>query len=81
MAVVLIDLSVILTRRHLLPGPFFGIVPWVGGRTIRNHTLLARELAEKAERAAHAREEESGAPWRASAAASRASCTTCWPTI
>ena len=36
----------------------FGIVPWVAGRTIRNQTLLARELAEKAERAEHAREEE-----------------------
>ena len=37
---------------------FFWVLPWLGGRTIRNHTMLARELAEKAERAEHAREEE-----------------------
>jgi signal transduction histidine kinase len=36
----------------------FCFAPWVAGRTIRNQTMLARELAEKAERAEHAREEE-----------------------
>jgi signal transduction histidine kinase len=40
------------------PVTFFAFVPWLAGRTIRNHTMLARELAEKAERAEHAREEE-----------------------
>jgi signal transduction histidine kinase len=40
------------------PITIFGIVPWLAGRTIRNHTMLARELAEKAELAEHAREEE-----------------------
>ena len=40
------------------PVVFFWIVPWLAGRTIRNHTRLARELAEKAERAQHAREED-----------------------
>jgi signal transduction histidine kinase len=40
------------------PITFFWILPWLAGRTIRNHTMLARELAEKAERAQHAREEE-----------------------
>ena len=40
------------------PVVFFWLVPWVTGRTIRNQTMLARELAEKAERAAHDREEE-----------------------
>jgi signal transduction histidine kinase len=40
------------------PIAIFGIVPWLVGRTIRNQTMLARELAEKAERAEHAREEE-----------------------
>jgi signal transduction histidine kinase len=40
------------------PVIFFWILPWLAGRTIRNHTMLARELAEKAERAEHAREEE-----------------------
>ena len=40
------------------PVTFFWILPWLAGRTIRNHTMLARELAEKAERARHAREEE-----------------------
>jgi signal transduction histidine kinase len=42
----------------LFPIVVFGIVPWLAGRTMRNQTLLARELAEKAERAEHAREEE-----------------------
>ncbi|HEV3376757.1 MAG TPA: sensor histidine kinase [Thermoleophilaceae bacterium] len=36
----------------------FCFVPWLAGRTIRNQTMLARELAEKAERAEHAREDE-----------------------
>jgi signal transduction histidine kinase len=36
---------------------FVGI-PWLVGRTLRNHLMLARELAEKAERAEHAREED-----------------------
>jgi signal transduction histidine kinase len=40
------------------PVTFFWILPWLAGRTIRNHTMLARELAEKAEHAEHAREEE-----------------------
>jgi signal transduction histidine kinase len=42
----------------LFPVTFFWVLPWLAGRTIRNHTMLARELAEKAERAQHAREEE-----------------------
>ena len=40
------------------PVMFFWVIPWVTGRTIRNQTILARELAEKAERAQHAREED-----------------------
>jgi signal transduction histidine kinase len=40
------------------PVTFFWILPWLAGRTIRNHTMLARELAEKAERAQHGREED-----------------------
>jgi signal transduction histidine kinase len=40
------------------PAVFFAGIPWLAGRTLRNQTQLARELAEKAERAAHAREEE-----------------------
>jgi signal transduction histidine kinase len=38
------------------PTVFFSIVPWFVGRVIRGQTLLARELAEKAERAEHERE-------------------------
>jgi signal transduction histidine kinase len=40
------------------PAVFFAGLPWLAGRTLRTQTLLARELAEKAERAEHAREEE-----------------------
>jgi signal transduction histidine kinase len=40
------------------PVIFFGAVPWVVGRLIRNQTALARELTEKAEREQIAREEE-----------------------
>ena len=40
------------------PLTFFWFCPWLAGRTLRNHTMLARELTEKAERAEHAREEE-----------------------
>ena len=35
------------------PVAIFGLGPFVGGRILRNHTLLTRELAEKAELAAH----------------------------
>jgi len=40
------------------PAVFFAGLPWLAGRTLRNQTTLARELAEKAERATHAREED-----------------------
>jgi signal transduction histidine kinase len=40
------------------PIAIFGVAPWLAGRAMRNQTLLARELAEKAELAEHAREEE-----------------------
>jgi signal transduction histidine kinase len=40
------------------PTAVFCFAPWLAGRTIRNQTMLTRELAEKAERAEHAREEE-----------------------
>jgi signal transduction histidine kinase len=40
------------------PVGMFVVVPWLVGRTLRNHTMLARELAEKGERAEHAREEQ-----------------------
>jgi signal transduction histidine kinase len=38
------------------PTVFFSLLPWFVGRVIRGQTLLARELAEKAERAEHERE-------------------------
>ena len=40
------------------PVAFFCVAPWLVGRTLRNHTQLARELAEKVERAEHARAED-----------------------
>jgi signal transduction histidine kinase len=42
----------------LWPVAFFCAVPWLAGRTLSNQTRLTRELAEKAERAEHARAEE-----------------------
>jgi len=42
----------------IFPVVFFTIVPWLVGRILRNQTRLTRELAEKAERAELAREEE-----------------------
>ena len=56
---VIVVLSVIFDPGDVFfPLTFFWILPWLAGRTIRNHTLLARELSEKAERAQHAREED-----------------------
>jgi len=46
------------TKDFIFPVAMFGLVPWLAGRTIRNQTMLARELAEKAERAEYARDEE-----------------------
>jgi signal transduction histidine kinase len=40
------------------PVTFFCFLPGLAGRTLQNQTRLARELAEKADRAEHAREEE-----------------------
>jgi signal transduction histidine kinase len=55
----MVTLAIIFDPNDIFfPVTFFWIVPWVVGRTIRNQTALARELAEKAERATHAREEE-----------------------
>ena len=42
----------------VFPVVVFVAVPWLVGRALRNHLMLARELAEKAERAEYAREEE-----------------------
>jgi len=57
--VVMVVLAVIYDPNDIFfPVTFFWIVPWLAGRTLRNQTRLARELAEKAERAQHAREEE-----------------------
>jgi signal transduction histidine kinase len=54
-----VAISIILDPGDVFfPVIFFWVLPWLAGRTIRNHTALARELAEKAERAQHAREEE-----------------------
>ena len=56
---VMVTLSIIFDPDDIFfPVTFFWIVPWVVGRTIRNQTMLARELAEKGERARHARDEE-----------------------
>ena len=56
--VAMVTLAVLLDPNDIFfPVTFFWIVPWLAGRTIRNHTILARELAEKAERAEHARQE------------------------
>ena len=56
---VIVVLSIIFDPSDIFfPVTFFWIIPWLAGRTIRNHTILARELAEKAERAQHARQED-----------------------
>ena len=42
----------------VFPVIFFVVTPWMFGRVLRNTLLTARELAERAELAEHAREEE-----------------------
>jgi signal transduction histidine kinase len=42
----------------IFPVVFFVFVPWLVGRTLRHQSALSRELAEKADRAQHARDEE-----------------------
>jgi signal transduction histidine kinase len=42
----------------VFPVVFFVVTPWMFGRVLRNTLLTARELAERAELAEHAREEE-----------------------
>jgi signal transduction histidine kinase len=62
LAIVVLSLTTVVLifdpSDWLFPIGVFGVVPWLAGRTMRNQTLLARELAEKAELAEHAREEE-----------------------
>jgi signal transduction histidine kinase len=62
LALVLLSLTTVVLifdpSDWFFPITIFGLVPWLAGRTIRNQTMLARELAEKAELAEHAREEE-----------------------
>jgi signal transduction histidine kinase len=62
LAVVLLSLVTVVLifdpSDWFFPITIFGLVPWLAGRAIRNQTVLARELAEKAELAEHAREEE-----------------------
>jgi signal transduction histidine kinase len=58
-AAVVITVSIIFDPNDIFfPVTFFWFVPWLAGRTLRNQTMLARELAEKAERAEHARAED-----------------------
>ena len=58
-ATVILTLAIVFDPSDVFfPVTFFWIVPWVVGRTSRSQTLLTRELAEKAERAQHAREED-----------------------
>ena len=81
-AAVVIIVSVIYNPGDLFfPVTFFWFVPWLAGRTLRNQTMLARELAEKAGSvpSTPARRTSAGRS-RSSAAGSLASCTTCWPT-
>jgi signal transduction histidine kinase len=57
--VVMVVLAAVYDPNDIFfPVTFFWIIPWLAGRTLRNQTRLARELAEKAERAQHAREED-----------------------
>ncbi len=54
-----LTLAIIFDPKDIFfPVTFFWIVPWLAGRTIRNQTMLARELAEKADRAQQARQED-----------------------
>jgi signal transduction histidine kinase len=62
---LLIDVAVVVVVSLMraetdiaFPVVFFTFVPWLVGRTLRHQSALARELAEKADRAEHAREEE-----------------------
>ena len=58
-AAVIVTLAIVYDPSDIFfPVTFFWIVPWLAGRTLRNQTRLARELAEKAERAQHAHEED-----------------------
>ena len=57
-AVIVTLASVYDPNDIVFPVTFFWIVPWAVGRTSRTQTMLTRELAEKAERAQHAREED-----------------------
>ena len=61
------------------PVALFVIAPWLTGRALRNHLVLTRELAEKAEQAEHLREQEEERAVTAERSGSRASFTTCWP--
>ena len=57
--VVMVILAAVYDPNDIIfPVTFFWILPWLAGRTLRNQTRLARELAEKAERAQHVREED-----------------------
>jgi signal transduction histidine kinase len=58
-AAVILTLAAVYDPSDIFfPVTFFWIAPWVAGRAARNQTMLARELAEKAERAEHARDED-----------------------
>ncbi len=53
-AAIILTTCIIETPDDIVfPVMAFGVAPFVGGRILRNHTMLTRELAEKAELAAH----------------------------
>jgi signal transduction histidine kinase len=57
MSTIFVACVVVTPGDIAFPTLIFGLLPWVGGRALRSHTLLTRELAEKAELAAHLGEE------------------------
>jgi signal transduction histidine kinase len=57
-AVVLAVSAIRHDSDFIFPVVFFVFIPWLVGRTLRHQSALARELAEKADRAELAREEE-----------------------
>lgn len=55
MIMLTVGVACVVVTPHdiVFPVGIFGLLPWVAGRVLRSHTLLARELAQKAELAAH----------------------------
>ena len=77
---MLVGMAVAEPSDLIFPALFFAFLPWLGGRLLRSHRALTRELARETVRAGGAGGQLRDRAIARERARISASCTTCWRT-